>query len=353
MQLSILMPTNRHDRATFARIVQATSWAGPKIEVIIRDNSGNPAKRALLERLETSNCSLVFAEPCSAEANFSETMRLAKGEFSLFVADDDHVCDHAIRMLPDKIDEVRGDKSVAALTGRYVMEGEKTSTPMAFPNTNSEDILTRIAGFVNFIPPNLLFYSVIRTKLIRSIFSFVDTLPFFFSYHDNIISLLYLMNGRFVDINRLFYLYTMGDWGKRDTQQKRDLFFYERAKMDPAINVIQWLICGFEGSMLIRHASLFPAYPPSQREFLANIWFSAMRNVSANDIRFGFGSAFVEQAQVFRKKWLNPGQKISLEEMLGDLCAFMDLFSKENSQKYFKYWTSIQLGNTALSKAQT
>ena len=41
MQLSILLPTNRHGPATIARVAQACSWASPEIQVVVRDNSGN------------------------------------------------------------------------------------------------------------------------------------------------------------------------------------------------------------------------------------------------------------------------------------------------------------------------
>ena len=53
MQLSILLPTHRHDLLAISRIVQACSWARPDIEVIVRDNSGNAEKRDLLAFLAT------------------------------------------------------------------------------------------------------------------------------------------------------------------------------------------------------------------------------------------------------------------------------------------------------------
>ena len=52
MQLSILIPTHRNDLLACSRIAQACSWAGPKLEVIVRDNSGNAEKRNLLAQFK-------------------------------------------------------------------------------------------------------------------------------------------------------------------------------------------------------------------------------------------------------------------------------------------------------------
>src|ERR1041384_4361563 len=96
VQLSILMGTNRADLLACSRIAQACSWAGPNIEVIIRDNSGDVKKRALLPHFRRDNCNIIIAEPCDALTNVSEIIKLAKGEFIFLVADDDFCFDHAI-----------------------------------------------------------------------------------------------------------------------------------------------------------------------------------------------------------------------------------------------------------------
>ena len=78
--------------------------------------------------------------------------------------------------------------------------------------------------------------------------------------------MLYLLNGKFVRLNRLLYLYDVGVWEAADTAQKRDVDFYEDAGLDPAINKLHWFLCGFEGAVLVRNSNIFPDYPLAQRQ---------------------------------------------------------------------------------------
>ena len=72
--------------------------------------------------------------------------------------------------------------------------------------------------------------------------------------------LLYLLNGKFISIPRLIYLYDLGLWEEPELGQKRDLDFY-KAAMDPAINKLHWFLCGFEGAVLARNSDMFPDLP--------------------------------------------------------------------------------------------
>src|SRR3569833_2819181 len=78
VQLSILLPTHRDDLTALSRIAQACSWAGPSIEVIVRDNSGSARKRSQIAQFKRDHCTIVSAEPCGPLENFSEAMRLAR-----------------------------------------------------------------------------------------------------------------------------------------------------------------------------------------------------------------------------------------------------------------------------------
>ena len=70
MQLSILLPTNRHGPMAISKIAQACSWAGPRIQVIVRDNSGNAEKRALLKNLQRDYCQIISVDPCEGLENY-------------------------------------------------------------------------------------------------------------------------------------------------------------------------------------------------------------------------------------------------------------------------------------------
>ena len=73
VKLSILFPTHRHSLLACSRIAQACSWAGPDIEVIVRDNSGNARKREMLANFQRDNCRIITVEPCEPRENYSRT----------------------------------------------------------------------------------------------------------------------------------------------------------------------------------------------------------------------------------------------------------------------------------------
>jgi len=115
VQLSILIGTNRPSLLACSRIAQACSWAGPNVEVIVRDNSGDARKRALLSQFQRDNCKIIIAEPCDALTNASEILKLAKGDFVFLLADDDFGFDHAVASLPGMIEQIGSDQSVAGI----------------------------------------------------------------------------------------------------------------------------------------------------------------------------------------------------------------------------------------------
>jgi hypothetical protein len=341
MQLSILIPTHRNDLLACSRIAQACSWAGPKLEVIVRDNSGNAEKRNLLAQFKRDHCNIVFSEPCEPLVNFSEILRLAKGEFVFFLADDDFGFDRAITALPGKIDEIVNDRSIAAITGAYVIEASSGSSVVGYQSLDSNDVTARIAGYLNFEGANVLIYSPIRRELVQRIFAFMNFMPFSFSFHDQIVCLLYLLNGKFIGLKRLLYLYDIGDWEMAQTAQARDVKFYTSSNVDPAINKLHWFLCGFEGAVLIRNADIFPDYPMAQRQIMADRWFSMMFIRFTKNPRATFGSRFSADADRFCEKWKASAGRLSFQEMLADVCGFISLFSKDNSQKYFEFWNAI------------
>lgn len=341
MQLSILIPTNRSDLLTCSRLAQACSWADPKVEVIIRDNSGSADKRELLMRFEREHCNLVFVEPCGPMENYAETLKLARGDFVFFVADDDLGFDRAIAALPEAIDAARGDASVAGITGAYAVESSQGSALVGYQEVDSDDVVARINAFLNFTGPNVLIYSPIRRALIARVFDFVNRMPFSLSFHDQLVCLLYLLNGKFVKLKRLLYLYDYGEWETAEKAQKRDHDFYKAANLDPAVNKLQWFLCGFEGAVLIRNSDLFPEHPPAQRQAMADRWFSVMFMRFMRGTRDGFGSPHAERAEALRAKWKVSAGQLSFQDMLTELCGFLALSSKDNARKYFDFWNPI------------
>ena len=340
MQLSILVPTHRHGLLVCSRIAQACSCAGPNIEVIVRDNSGDAQKRALLPQFQRENCNIIITEPCDSRTNNSEIVKLAKGEFIFIFADDDFFFDHAIAALPELIKQIGNDKSVAGVTGAYAVELAQNSAIVEYKNVESDDPATRVAGYLSYGGPNVLIFSAVRRELVQRAFAFLKTQPFLFSFHDQIICLLYLLNGKFVPLKRLLYLYDIGPWEKTESAQERDVSFYKNVGLDLAVNKLHWFLCAFEGAVTIRNSDLFPDYPLAQRQPIADLWFSAMFHRFKSQERLTFGSSLTGEADKLCDKLRNMSGKMSFHDMLADLAGFISLSSKDGAQRYFDVWNA-------------
>ena len=341
MRLSILLATNRTGLLACSRIAQACSWAGPNLEVVIRDNSGDAKKRALLPHFRRDNCNIIIADPCDGLTNFSEILRLAKGDFVFFLADDDFCFDHAVASLLGALGQCRNDPSVVGVTGAYLVEGSQGSSIVSYQNAESDDVAARVGGYLSYSGPNILHYAPVRREIVQRVFAFMNTLPFYFSFHDQIVCLLYLLNGKFVRLNRLLYLYDVGVWEAGNSAQKRDVDFYRDAGLDPVINKLHWFLCGFEGAVLVRNASGFPDYPLAQRQAIADRWFSEMFVRFKGHARLTFDSRFTGESEMLCAKLLASTGQLSFQGMLAEICSLIALFSKDNAQRYFDFWDAV------------
>lgn len=338
MQLSILIATNRTGLIACSRIAQACSWAGPEVEVIVRDNSGDAQKRELLGHFRRDHCHIVIAEPCDALTNFSETLRLARGDFVFLLADDDFCFDHAVAALPEMIAQAGQDASVAGITGGYLVESPQGSSIFTYQDAESDDVAARVAGYLGHGGVNILHYAPVRREVVQRVFTFMNTLPFYFSFHDQIVCLLYLLNGKFLRLKRLLYLYDIGLWEKPETAQKRDVDYYKAAGLDPAVNALHWFLCGFEGAVLIRNAAIFPDYPLAQRQGMADRWFASMYHRFKSQARLTFDSPFAGEAREIRARLLAPTGQLSFQGMLVEIATLIGLSSKADAQRYHDFW---------------
>jgi len=341
VQLSVLLPTNRHSLLACSRVAQACSWGGPHIEVIVRDNSGDARKRELLAHFQRDNCKIITADPCEPRENFSEILRLATGDFVFCLGDDDFCFDHAIAELPDVIQRIGKDPSIVGITGTYAIEKSKVTSLANYQDIDSDDARARVTGLLSYPGPNVLFYSVVRREVVNRIFNFMSGMPFYFSFHDQVVCMLYLLNGKFLQLQRLLYLYDLGSWEAFETAQKRDLDFYKDAGLDPAINKLHWFLCGFEGAVLIRNADMFRDYPLAQRQPIADLWFAAMFHRFKYQRRLTFGSSLADEAEILCAKLRTSTGQMSFGDMLTEVSGFIALFSKDSAQSYFDFWDAV------------
>lgn len=351
MQLSIILPTHRHDLTALSRIAQACSWARPGIEVIIRDNSANAEKRAVLAHLRREHCTIVSVDECDPRENFVESMRLAKGEFVFLLADDDMSFDRAIAAMPAIIDRIGKDASTVGIAGPYVVEAAAGSVVINYKGIDSADPTARVAGYLAENGPNVLFYAVLRRDAVNRVVAFIDGLPILCSFHDQILSLLYLLNGKFHLLPRLFYLYDFGAWELPETAQKQDVNYYAGSGLDPAINLLHWFLCGFEGAVLALHSDAFPALPPAQRQAVANLWFSTMFARFKNNKRLSFGSPLAADVEKACAKLQAMAGTVTFEIMLAEICAVLGTLSKDKAQAYFDYWNALLTRHKPVARA--
>ena len=338
MQLSILLPTHRHDLTALAPIAQACSWAGPNIEVIVRDNSGNAEKRAALKHLQRDNCTIVSVDECDARENFAGVMRLSKGDFVLVVADDDMCFDQAIAAVPAILDRIAKDASIVGIAGPYVVEALAGSIVINYKAIDSADPAARVAGYLTETGPNVLYFAVLRREVMQRVIAFIEGLPILCSYHDQIMSMIYLLNGKYHLLPRLFYMYDYGLWENSGTAQRIDANFYAAAGLDPGINLLHWFLCAFEGAVLALHSDAFPQHPPAQRQAIANLWFSTMFQRFKNSKRLTFDSKAAPEMEKACARFQAMAGTVTFDVMLTEICAVLKIFSEAKARDYFDYW---------------
>jgi hypothetical protein len=341
MRLSIIIPSNRDSLTAYSRIMQACSWASDEVEIIVRDNSGSARKRALLERIDQPNCRIIVAEPCDANTNFREALAASSGDFILFLGDDDAGFDRGIAAIAAAASRCADDPSVAGLTGAYDLEQTDTSHIVSYPKIDSAEVAERVAGYLGYQGPNLIFYSAVRRSVLTDTWDFIFSHPFQFSFHDHFFSLAYLLSGRFVHVGRLAFVYDNANWEAAGVGAQSDIKVYSAAGMDPAIRQLHWMLCGFEGASIILQSRFGLRHSLAQRQAMANQWFEVMFRRFVGDANARFDSRLMAEANSLHEKWRLSFPNFQLEVLLADICDFIRLTSPEKAQAYHDFWTGV------------
>lgn len=335
------MPSNRDNLTAFSRISQACSWAGPRTEVIIRDNSGSASKGGLLAHIEKENCHIIAADPCDAQENASKALDRAQGDFVFLICDDDFCFDRAIAALPDKIEEVCNDPSIIGITGPVLIDSSSGSSIVAYRTVGDDDPLQRLAGWLGANHSPVLLFSPIRRDALKWVTETIQAKPFRLSFDDQICSLLYLLRGKFAHLDRLLYMYDPHNWEMHESAQMEDMKWYTAASLDPAINKLHWLLCAFEGATLVRNLALTQNYTLTQRQDIADYWFATMFRRFKLHWRDDYGSPLAGEAEKLCVKWKAAAGQLSFQAILVDICQFLALASPERAMTYFEYWSNV------------
>ena len=161
----------------------------------------------MLKNFQCDHCQIISVDPCEPLENYSEILGLAKGDFVFCMSDDDQCIDRAILSLPDLIERSVHDPAVVAVTGSYALEVPQGTSIVNYKDIDSDDPATRVTGYLSYPGPNMLFYSVLRRDLAERVLRFMKAMPVYLSFHDQILCLLYLLNGKYVpNSEALLYL---------------------------------------------------------------------------------------------------------------------------------------------------
>ena len=341
MKISIVLPTHRTTNSALARVLELSTLDARKFEFIVRDNSANDAKKAILQSLSTDCMKLHFVPERGAYENAIESIRLATGDFVFLVGDDDWVSIQALYQLHSLAEQIGDDVSVGGLTGTYLVEAAQGSGTLAYSELDSPDASRRVAKYLSVNGPNLLVYLAVRRDLVNFAFGLAHSLPFRLSYHDWLISLIYLVSGRICPINRVLFTYNLGEWETLEKGLSKDELFYTRAGLPPEFNRIHWLLCAMEGGLLLR-SRLLSSHASYDAATLINIWRASNLNRFRAQAR-DTGSSENEVGRLaagIRDKW-RAETEISLDEVLLDVTNLLDVVNPDRARQYFDYWSDL------------
>jgi glycosyltransferase involved in cell wall biosynthesis len=341
MKISLIIPTNRGSYSAAARVLACTSLNPQTFEVVVRDNSETGPKRDLLKTIDSPVLRLHTVENRGAFENPVEALRLATGDYVFFLADDDWWSLHGMQQLHTLAMDVGDDMSVSCLTGTYFIESSTRAGLFRYENVDSNDPAARIAGYFEANAPNVLYYSAVRRPLAIFCYTFLEQLPYKFSYHDQLLSMLYLALGRTLQIEHVTYFYDLGEWETWDKSLSKDRSMYIGAGLPVEIDRLHWLLCGMEGGLLL-NSQLLAEKGRYDRKQLANLWFGNMfARFKHHHRETGYDSTPTNEGTLrLKNKWLAETE-VNLGELLFDVCDILEKVDPAGAQRYFKFWSSL------------
>ena len=323
--------------------MDAGSWASDRVETILRDNSGSAEKRKILSVAKRPNFKISFAEPCDINTNFLEAFREARGDFVLFLGDDDAAFDRGIAAIAQAAaDHAQDGVCRPGITGAYVFEDFQASKVAAYQDINSPDVRTRLGGFLSYDGPNLIFYSAVRRDLILKVWEFVTAHPFRFPFHDQLFRCFTCCLGASSPWAG-WYVFTRTPTGR----SRRALMRATRRSMRPLWNgsgnsmaaVGHLRLRGRESYII--HSSFGARHAPEQRQAVANAWFATMFGRFVREPIVPSNSPLHPAAADLAQRWKGRHPDFSLEILLEEICGFIGLFSRDKAEAYHAYWTGI------------
>jgi hypothetical protein len=341
MKISVVMPTNRTSYSAIARAFDLASLDPSQFELIVRDNSENEDKRALLRKIDSPTLRLAIVSNCSAFQNAIDALQLASGDFVFFLADDDWLSARGLQQLHALAIQTEGDPSVACLTGAYVVEMAAATRFFQYRGLDSAEPAKRLESYLDANAANFLYYSAVKRSLADFCFAFMARLPYRFSYHDQLVSLLYLTLGRVLQCDRVVYSYELGDWESLPASLAKDRAWYVEAGLPVEYDRLQCLFCAMEGALLLR-SGLVGGKVAFDRTPLSDLWFLRyFARFKHHDRESGSAQSPVTGAiERLRNKW-SARPLIDLDELLRDVCEVLQIADTAGAKRYFDFWSTL------------
>lgn len=341
MKISVIIPSNRTSDSALARVFETSTLDPDRFELIVRDNSENAKKRSILEMIGSKTLKLYSVPNRGGFENSIEALQLATGEFALFLADDDWISSRGLLQLHALGSQGESDRTVIGATGAFLIETTTATGLLKYSDLDAQDACKRLTGFLKANGPNVLYYSAIRRDLMVFCFRFMEALPYKFSFHDQLMCVMYLAMGRVLQTDRIVYHYDQSDWETLDGTLAKDRTSYVNSGLPIEVDRLHWLICGMEGALLL-NSNLLRERASFDRVQLANVWFSA------NFMRFKHWrreSGYAETpsnaiTMKIRDKWLD-NEQVNLNELLLDVCSAFEVTDEEGARRYFDFWSTV------------
>jgi glycosyltransferase involved in cell wall biosynthesis len=160
--VSICIPTYNRAGTLPRAIDSALAQDYPSIELIVVDNGSSDATQTICSeyRMRDSRVSYVrHPNNIGPTANFIAAERLARGEFFMWLADDDWIDPNYVRSCVDELSRDSGLALVAGISSHYDDGRVRRSAPM---NLSSAGAARRVLKYYATVSHNSVFYGVIR-----------------------------------------------------------------------------------------------------------------------------------------------------------------------------------------------
>lgn len=341
MTLSLLMPTNRATTPALSKVLHVASLADDDIEVVICDNSGDPAKRELLEGLRHDNLKIICTEPTAPRENARRVLAQSNGNWIQFIADDDYLIESGVRQLARATAAIEDGSGVVAAAGGYFVESTKGVSSLRYQGLDSARGFDRLRSFVSTAAPNLLYYGALRRDFAELSLVLQGELPFYLSYHDQVMSALMLAVGKVQPVTQYVYLYDLGAWETRTGALAIDRSFQQRAGLPLSTDLLQWLMCAAEGASLLS-STCFADLIGEDGPRLSTLWLQHNHHRFRHDNRTAGLDAcpWIDQARQVHAKW-DRRASLDTAELLADIAGFLAAAGVEKAEDYHCFWSGL------------